>query len=80
MPLLAGDTNCTTGLAAAIYTGMKGNAACKVADGPELKAMSYEIANAVVTYIKANAVVNSLGLIAPPGTAGGPVTGMSTIS
>lgn len=34
---------------------------------------------AIVAYILANAVVNPLGLLAPPGTLGGPVTGTGSL-
>ena len=51
-----------------------------VGQGVTLAAMSNAIAAAVVAELTANATVVSLGLIAPPGTAGGPVTGTGTLT
>lgn len=50
------------------------------ADGPELTAFCDDIAQAVIEEITTNAVVPALGLIAPPGTAGGPVTGSAVVT
>jgi len=51
-----------------------------IADGAELTAFCDDIAQAVVEEITTNAVVPALGLIAPPGTAGGPVTGSAVVT
>lgn len=87
MALQKGDSECAGGLAKRIYDNMVagvagfGDTTDGVARG---KAMSYAIASAVVDEIATNAVVSTtdtvpaLGLIAPPGTAGGPVTGSAT--
>jgi hypothetical protein len=45
------------------------------ADGPELTAFCNDLAEAIITEITVNAVVVPVLLLAPPGTAGGPVTG-----
>lgn len=49
-------------------------------DNAQLTALCDAIAGAVVSHIQAAAVVAvpALGLIAPPGTVGGPVTGSAT--
>lgn len=81
MALLAGDATCAAGtLSKAIYDGILAQPLAKAKTGDELKALSAAIAIAVVEHLKSNAVVNSTGLFAPPGTAGGPVTGASTIT
>jgi hypothetical protein len=51
-----------------------------VDDGPELTQFCDDVAAAIVTEITGHAVVPSLGLIAPPGTAGGPVTGSAAVT
>ncbi len=50
------------------------------ANGAELTALCDDIAQAVIDEITTNAVVPALGLIAPPGTGGGPVTGSAVIT
>jgi len=49
-------------------------------DGPDLTSFCDAIADAVVTHITGSAVVMPTALLAPPGTAGGPVTGTGTIT
>jgi len=56
-----------------------GNASHAV-DNAQLTALCDAIASSVVTHIQAAAVVLPTLLIAPPGTAGGPVTGTGTIT
>jgi hypothetical protein len=51
-----------------------------MADGAELTALCDDIAQAVIEEITTNAVVPALGLLAPPGTAGGPVTGSAVVT
>jgi len=51
-----------------------------IGQGVTLAAMSNAIAAAVVAELTTNAAVVPLGLIAPPGTAGGPVTGTGSIT
>lgn len=65
-------------LATAIKTAL--TARSWVVPGAELDAFCTDLATAIVTEITANAVVPALGLIAPPGTAGGPVTGSAVIT
>jgi len=50
------------------------------ADGTELTQFCDDIAQAVIEEITGFAVVPALGLIAPPGTAGGPVTGSAVVT
>jgi hypothetical protein len=47
-------------------------------EGPALDELCAAIADAVVLEIQTNALVNGLGLVAPPG--GGPVTGAAMIT
>jgi hypothetical protein len=49
-------------------------------DGPELTAFCDDLASAIVTEITAHATVPALGLISPPGTVGGPVTGSAVVT
>ena len=82
MPLITGDSGCTTGMAKAIYdalvSGVTGFATTPtgITQG---KAMAFAIATAVVAQIQASATVTvtvpGLGLTSPPG--GGPVTGIA---
>ncbi len=51
-----------------------------ITDNAATTALCDAIAEAVVAHITANAVVPALGLIAPPGTGGGPVTGSAVIT
>lgn len=71
-------------LSAAMRAGLKGNANSMVAPEPPtnaaLTALCDELAKAVINEIKANGTVLPTALIAPPGTAGGPVTGTGTIT
>lgn len=67
-------------LSSAIRAALLANPDAKAVDNAALTALCDAIATRVVAHIVANAVVNSLGLVAPPGTAGGPVTGASTLS
>jgi hypothetical protein len=72
----------STRLGAAIKTKLLAIGCVEPATGQgvTLADMSNAIAAAVVEELHANATVMSLGLIAPPGTAGGPVTGTGTIT
>lgn len=80
MPLVAGDTDCTTGLSKRIYDARVALASTigLADDKTALKADCYAIATAVVAEIVANAVVNPTLLVAPSG--GGPVTGTGTVT
>lgn len=49
-------------------------------DNAAMTADCNAIAQAVVEHLLADAVVNPLGLFAPPGTAGGPVTGGGSLT
>lgn len=49
-------------------------------DGPALTALCDAIAGAVVAHITGAAVVVPTLLVAPPGTAGGPVTGTGAVT
>jgi hypothetical protein len=75
MPLTGSSATLKTALRAALLA-----ADCGVGDNAALTRMCDAIATTVLDHIVSNAVVNSLGLIAPPGTAGGPVTGATTLS
>ena len=78
MPLIAGPPDCFAGLSKRIRDAMLASME-SATDNAELRAMAHAIAVAVVEEIQANATVVPLGLIAPPGMAGGPVTGAGTI-
>lgn len=65
-------------LSAALRTKLVAHA--WAADGAELTAFCDDLASAIVTEITTNAEVPALGLIAPPGTAGGPVTGEAKVT
>lgn len=56
------------------------NKGTPVSDEPLLEAVCLAIAKAVVSHITTDAVVLPTSLIAPPGTAGGPVTGTGKVS
>jgi len=68
----------TSRLSAAIRAKLVAHA--WAADGPELTAFCDDIALAVIEEITLHAVVPALGLIAPPGAGGGPVTGQAVIT
>lgn len=51
-----------------------------VEDSDLLDAVALAIAKAVVSHITTDAVVLPTSLIAPPGTAGGPVTGTGKVT
>ena len=78
MPLIPGDPLCVTGLASEIKTALIVNCPSAV-DNADLNGLAYTIASAVVAHIKANAVVMPTALVAPPGAAGGPVTGVGSV-
>lgn len=78
MPLLPGDPLCTTGLASEIKAALVANCPSAVDNG-DLNGLAYAIASTVVAHIKANAVVMPTALVAPPGAAGGPVTGVGSV-
>ena len=80
MPLIAGDTGCTTGLAKRIYDArVAASETIGLADDhTALKADCYAIATAVVAEIVANATVIPTLLVAPP--PGGPVAGTGTVT
>lgn len=75
MPLTGSATVLQDSLRAALLS-----ANCGAVDGAALTAMCNAIATTVVSHITANAVVTPTALLAPPGTAGGPVTGTGTIT
>lgn len=81
MPLLAGTASLVpgqgTGLAAEFYTALVPSICSPNA---ATVALCNALAATMVAHITANAVVNPTGLLAPPGTAGGPVTGTGTIT
>ena len=77
MTLLAGSAVAGTGLAGALKTALVPSVCL---DNAAVIAPSDALATAIITYIKANAVVTPTLLLAPPGTAGGPVTGTGTIT
>lgn len=75
MPLLAGDAFANTGLAGALFTTLS------VTEGsrsPQMELFCNALANAIIPYIVANALVLPTALAAPPG--GGPVTGTGTVT
>jgi hypothetical protein len=71
--------NATT-LASAIKAALLADPNTLAQNNASLDAVCTAIAGAVVTHITTNAVVPALGLIAPPGTAGGPVTGSAVVT
>ena len=81
MTLLIGDPQCTTGLAKRIYDARVSKASViGIAESRDaLKADCFAIATAVVEEIQQNATVIPTLLMAPPGGAGGPVTGTGTV-
>lgn len=56
------------------------NKGTPIADTALLESVCQAIAKAVVTHITTDAVVLPTSLLAPPGTAGGPVTGTGKVS
>lgn len=56
------------------------NLGTPVEDTALLEAVCLAIATAVVSHITSDAVVLPTSMIAPPGTAGGPVTGTGKVS
>lgn len=81
MSLLAGTASLIpgqgTGLAGEFYTALVPSVCSPNA---ATVALCNAIAAVVVAHITANAVVVPTALLAPPGTAGGPVTGTGTIT
>ena len=71
--------NATT-LSAAIRVNLLAGGASGATDNAALTALCDAIAGAVVGHIVASAVVVPTLMIAPPGTAGGPVTGTGSIT
>lgn len=67
MAMIAGDSGCTTGMAAVIYQAHLNAGAI---DGPTVKALSFELATAIVGYIQANATVTISTVTACPAGAG----------
>jgi len=65
-------------LSSALRSALLANGDSNAVDNAQLTALCDEIASAVVTHIKNNAVVNPTLLVAPSG--GGPVTGTGTIT
>jgi hypothetical protein len=82
MALVAGTASHSTppgtGQAGALYAA--GVSAGVFTANASAAAFATVLAQWIVSMLTTDAVVNSLGLIAPPGTAGGPVTGSSTIT
>ena len=77
MPLTGTESVYSAALRAALLADA---ANTKAVDGPALTALCNAIANTIIPHLVANVQVNSLGLIAPPGAGGGPVTGLTTIT
>jgi hypothetical protein len=79
MPLTGSEAALKTAMRAAILAGN-----CNAVDGPELTGLVGAIVDTLIAHIVANAVVSPVGmplpLTAPPGVAGGPVTGVGTIT
>jgi len=67
-------------LAADIKANLLADEASQAQDNAALEALCQAIAKAVVERIVADAVVLPTALLAPPGTAGGPVTGTGSIT
>lgn len=79
MSLSVGDSDLNTGLAGAIFTQCKVlTGARSVGPNSDMAKFCNALAQAIVTYITANATVPSTGLVAPNG--GGPVTGATTVT
>ncbi len=59
MALSVGDTACTTGLSGAIYTQMQAQAVNMGGLGSDanVKALCYALANAIIPFLTANAVI-----------------------
>lgn len=56
MAMIVGASDCSTGMAKALYDSIKAEAATIGAvDGPALKALCYALANGLVPYVQANA-------------------------
>jgi hypothetical protein len=75
-------TGTESALAAGIKTELLADAATGAVDGSALDALSLAIATAVIAHLTGAAgagAVNPLGLLAPPGAGGGPVTGAGSL-
>jgi hypothetical protein len=68
-------TRLSTNMRAAILA-----AGCGAVDGAPLTALCNAIAASIVTEIIGHATVPALGLVSPPGTVGGPVTGSAVVT
>ena len=67
------------GLKAALKTAMMANiTGITPAQTTEIDTLCGAFADAIDTYVKDATIVYTSGLVAPPGTAGGPVTGTFT--
>lgn len=79
MALTGSEAALKTAMRAAILAG-----GCNAVDGPELTGLVGAIVDTLIAHIVANAVVSPAGtplpLTAPPGTAGGPVTGAGVLT
>jgi hypothetical protein len=69
-----------TALAAAMKTALLADPKTAAIANDALDAVCAAIAQAVVTHITTSAVVLPLLMIAPPGMAGGPVTGTGVVT
>lgn len=65
---------------AALKAALLANPNAAAVNNAALTALCDCIAQTIIPHIVANVLVNSLGLIAPPGAGGGPVTGATTIT
>jgi hypothetical protein len=79
MPLTGSEASLKTSMRAAILA-----ANCGAVDGPALTGLVGAIVDTLLPHIVLNAVVSPAGaplpLTAPPGTAGGPVLGVGSIT